>query len=116
YNLSASSGNLQAATSNVFSVETPVPTGLVFPAALSGATAGQALTNFDVNVVDQFGSPYTGQNFAITIAANGPGSIVAGATTVTTTNATATFTGLTMTSAGNYTFTATASGVPAQTS
>jgi hypothetical protein len=114
YTLTASAPGLTPVTSPAFTVSLPVATSLAFAAALTDSTAGQALPDIQVNVLDQAGNLFT-TPAAVTLAANGPGSLT-GTVTAQSVNGVATFSGLVLDAAGSYTLTASATGLTSGTS
>lgn len=138
YTLVASAASLQGATTQSFQVIAGDAHRLSFGAyPTGGARAGASLAAVTVLVRDDGGNVVTSYTGPVTIAANGPSAIVAaaigpeaaaradsvaaaanvlgGTTTVNAAAGVATFTGLTLTTAGSYTLTATAAGMGATT-
>jgi uncharacterized repeat protein (TIGR03803 family) len=112
YTLKATDGKLAPATStsiNNGSASAPSGDQLVFTQEPSTTLAGLPTIDVSVAVEDQDGNILTGDNPAISIAANGPGSIgnFAGYTTVTAQNGVATFGFIFIDTTGTYTLTAT---------
>jgi hypothetical protein len=106
YSLRASDGNLTTATSSTFTVTAAVPAKLVFSQMPSSAVAGSTLSTVTVLVEDQYGNVVTTDNSSVTLAiASGPaGGTLSGTLTVQAVSGRATFTGLSLTKAGTYTF------------
>jgi hypothetical protein len=115
YSLTATSGSLLYATSDSFDVAavTPVATTFVFTTQPAGATAGAAFTTQPVvSVVDANGNVVTGFTGAVTLAiTSGTGvseTNLSGTLTVNAVNGVATFTDLSIDTAGSgYSLTAT---------
>lgn len=108
YVLSASDGSLAPATSDAFNV-LPAPA-----ARLQFATAAGALASpfeLQVKLLDRFGNVATTDAPAVTLTtvAHPPKAVVSGAFTVTAADGFATFDGLTVATAGRYSFRATGS-------
>src|SRR4029077_13313008 len=80
--------------------------------AVSGTIAGQAIPDFQVSVLDQFGKLYKDKPVPVTISVTGPGPL-SGTATVNSAAGVATFSGLVLQKAGSYTFSASAAGTPA---
>jgi hypothetical protein len=110
YSATASAVGL-AAPSNLanFTVSPAAASQLSFAGAPAAATAGTALPTVQINVADAFGNPVNGT--PVTLAVNGPGALSAGATTATSVNGVASFSGLVLPTAGPYTFTVSATGL-----
>ncbi len=110
YTLTATAANLKAGTSQTFNI-TPsfTPSSVAFQGLPATAPAG-TLPPINVALLDVFGNVMTGSSPDVTIAlASGPGTL-GGVTTVRAVNGVATFNTLTLTTPGNYTFSAQASG------
>ena len=91
---------------------------LAFTAQPTAGIAGQALGTITVAIKNQSGQVVTSDNSTVTLSiASGPGSFSTGATlTATAVNGVATFSNVILNAAGNYTFTASASGRTSTTS
>jgi uncharacterized repeat protein (TIGR03803 family) len=104
YTLSAADGSLAGATSSSFAVTPASAAKLTFVQQPTNASAGSAISPaVTVNVEDQFGNIVTGNTSNVTLAvASGPGSL-GGTVTVAAVNGTATFSNLSLNTAGSYT-------------
>ncbi len=122
YFLTASTNGLSAARSLTFSIgqvppATPVATALDFTTAPGTATVGQAMAPaVQVTVRDQFGQTFDSDNTSVTLAlATSPtppaGGALGGTLTATTVDGVATFSNLTLSQAGTYRLTASATGL-----
>ncbi len=115
YTLSASSTGLTSATSTAFAVTPGVASKLVFTTQPVGAKAGNALaTQPVVTVQDASGNIISGSNASITLAiGTNPGNgTLSGTNPVSAVNGVATFSGLTISTAGTgYILTASSSGL-----
>ncbi len=100
YTLTASAGTLTPVTTASFTVSPGPAATFLFPTTPAGTTAGQALADFTVNVVDAYGN-LVASNAPVTIAPSVPGGIQ-GTTTVTAQNGTATFHSISLLKAGTY--------------
>jgi hypothetical protein len=115
YSLTATSGSLLSAESDSFDVATttPVATTFVFTTQPTGATAGTVFTTQPVvSVVDANGNVVTGfigaVTLAITTGTGASGANLTGTLTVNAVNGVATFSGLSIDTAGTgYSLTAT---------
>ena len=87
---------------------------LAFTSTPSSGTAGSALSSVSVTVEDSGGNPVTSSTAAITISSSPAG--VGGTLTVNAVSGVATFSGLTINTAGSYTLSATSSGLTGATS
>src|SRR5205807_440851 len=106
----ATSTGANTATGAPFTVRAAAPSALQF-AAVSDVSAGQALPDVTVNVVDPFGN-VASSTTAVSIAVRtGPANFSAGATTVAASAGAALFSGLVLRGAGTYTLAATAAGL-----
>jgi hypothetical protein len=111
YTLNANSGSLPTATSSSFVVSAASASQLVFVQQPSNATAGVAIAPpITVQLEDQFGNAVSTSGVSVTLAANGPGAVTAGAT-ASTVNGVATFNATAIQLAGTYTLTASSSGL-----
>ena len=110
YQLSANSGVLPTATSSNFTVNPASGNALVFIAQPSNTVAGASiLPPVQVQLQDQFGNALNDSGIVVTLSANGPGGIVSGGTTNTLAGI-ATFSGITIDVAGNYSLSANSTG------
>jgi hypothetical protein len=118
YTLSATSTGLTSATSKNFTISAlaSVPARLAFSqqpsSASTGATIEPAVT---VVVEDSTGNPVTGAVNAVTLSLT-TGSGLSGTLTATAQNGVATFSNLSVSTAGTYTLTATSTGLTSATS
>jgi uncharacterized repeat protein (TIGR03803 family) len=106
YTLAASDGSLSGAISNSFHITLTAPTQLVFNQQPTNITAGQSFTpSVVVYVEDAFGNVADADSSNVTISiANGPtGGSLGGTLTVQAQNGVATFSDLSLTTAGTYT-------------
>ena len=111
YTLNANSGLLPPITSSSFVVSAATASQLAFVQQPSNATAGVAIAPpITVQLEDQFGNAVSTDGVSITLAANGPGAVTAGAT-ATTVGGIATFSSTVIQTAGTYTLTASSSGL-----
>jgi len=121
FTLSATSTGLTSATSSSFTITaagggTPTPTQLAFSQQPSNASTGAAITPaVTVVVEDSSGNPVTGASNAVTIALT-TGSGLAGTLAATPQNGIATFSNLSLSTAGTYTLSATSPGLTPATS
>jgi hypothetical protein len=112
YNLTASDGSLPTTQSNPFNIVAQA-TRLVFTQQPNNTYAGEAINpSVAVALEDGFGNVDTSNPSAVTLTLSG-GSLFGGATTATAVpmNGIASFNNLVMTAPGNYTLTATATGL-----
>src|SRR5205814_1532491 len=120
YTLTATATALTGATSSGFNIGVGAAAKLVFTVQPSTAAAGAAITPaMQVAVQDAQGSTVTTATTSITLAigSNPASGTLAGTTTVTAANGVATFSTLSLTSAGSgYTLTAAATGLTGATS
>jgi subtilase family serine protease len=112
YALQATDGSLTSATSDSFSITAAAPAQLAFVQQPSSATAGNDITpSITVDIKDQFGNLVSSSTSSITLSAeSGPGSL-SGTTTEAATNGIATFSSVSLTTAGTYTLQASSSGL-----
>jgi hypothetical protein len=122
YSLTASGDSLNPATSNQFEVKVPTAFTFIFSTQPGSATAGSALTIQPVvSVVDANGFVVTGftgtVTLAITSGTGASGATLSGTVTVTAVNGVATFTDLSIDTAGSaYSLTATSGSLTSATS
>jgi hypothetical protein len=109
YTLSVSAAGLSTAKTAGFTVTPAAASQLAFAPLPVGGMAGQVLPNITVNVLDPFGN-LTASLTPVTLSANG-----APLATTEPTAGIATFSGLVLTQAGNYTFTASGNGLTSAT-
>ena len=107
YTLTASSTGLTSAISNPFTIAGGNASKLAFTTQPANGVAGSAISPVSVQVQDSSGNLIVGSSASVTIASS-PAGVSA---TVAAVNGVATFSGLTFTSAGSYTLTATATGL-----
>ncbi len=113
YTVAVSVAGLSPVTSARFNV-TPGPASqLGFEATPATVVAGQVLPNLAVDVQDSFGNLIAGAANPVTLAVTGPGTPSAGTTSTQANSGVATFAGLILKTAGNYTLTANAAGLKA---
>lgn len=94
----------------------PVPDHPGFGGTVSGAQVGQSIAAFTVEIRDSSNGVVPGATNAVTITLTGaPGVVLGGTTTVNAIAGIATFSGLTVDTAGSYTFTATSVGLATPT-
>jgi hypothetical protein len=105
YTLTASDGSLTGATSNSFAVTAGAAAKLAFASAPTGTSAGNHLSEVDVDVEDKNGNIVTTDNSFVTLsAATGPVGATLGAyATFRAVNGVAAFTNVNFTVTGNYT-------------
>ena len=95
----------------------PTATQLVFASQPASTTAGDTIPSFTVDIETQSGQVLTSNNSQVTLSGfTGPGGSIIGTTTVTAVNGQATFSGLSIDKAGQYTLRATDGGLSAATS
>jgi hypothetical protein len=100
YTLSASDGALANGLSDAFAITPAVATTLAITSQPTDTVAGQTISSIVVEIRDPFGNVVTSANSNITIAiANGNGTL-AGTLTVAAVNGIATFSDLSLTTAG----------------
>jgi hypothetical protein len=116
YTLTVGSTGLTPATSASFNITPAAASQMVFASLPTGTTAGEVLTGPVVDILDQFGNLATNANVSVSLSVSGPGNFSAGNTTVQASGGVATFNGLILPTSGNYTFSASASGLPDTTS
>jgi autotransporter-associated beta strand protein len=117
YTLTASDGSLAPATSNSFVVSPAAAVTLVYGIQPSNAITGAANSpSIVVDVEDQFGNIVTGDSSNVTLSiASGPGSLT-GTVTVAASGGVATFSNITLHTAGTYTLTASDDSLTSTTS
>jgi uncharacterized repeat protein (TIGR03803 family) len=117
YTIKATDGALTSATSSSFTVSPAAASKLVFAQQPTNVTAGSAISPaVTVDVEDQFGNIVTGNTSSVTMAvASGPGSL-GGTLTVAAVAGVATFSNLSLTTAGSYTIKATDGALTSATS
>jgi autotransporter-associated beta strand protein len=117
YTLSATDGALTSATSNSMTVSPAAASKLIYGAQPSNVTAGVADSpSIVVDVEDQFGNIVASNSSNVTVAvATGPGSAT-GTLTIAASGGVATFSNVTLDTAGNYTLSASDGGLTAATS
>ncbi|MFM7317940.1 MAG: malectin domain-containing carbohydrate-binding protein, partial [bacterium] len=115
YTLTFQSPGLTSITSAEFAVLQGAPARMNYLVQPVTTTAGDSIPNFSLEVVDNYDNRtnYTG---TVTATASGPGSIASGTTTVSGVAGVATFTGLTINTAGTYTINAAGSGFATRSS
>jgi uncharacterized delta-60 repeat protein len=118
YTLTASDGSLTAVTSGSFTIATPAADRLAFAQQPASTTTTSVLAPVKVNVQNSSGMLLTGDTSSVTLSiATGPnGATLGGTTTVAAAAGVATFSNLTLATAGTYTLTATDGGDTAATS
>lgn len=117
YTLTASDGALTGAISSTFNIAAGAAAKLAFVVQPSSATANVAIAPaVTVQVQDALGNPVAASGVTITLAANGPGSIFSGNSSSTDGTGLATFNAIVIQTAGNYTLTASATGLTDGTS
>jgi hypothetical protein len=107
YVLDASAGSLSA-TSTGFTVHPGAASQVAFVTGAGNTPAGQSLPTVQVALQDAYGNLATDAAALVTLTATGPATVSA---TATTAQGIATFTGVTLTTAGTYTLSASAPGV-----
>jgi uncharacterized repeat protein (TIGR03803 family) len=114
YTLSATNGNLTAATSSSFTISPSTANHLMFAQQPNASSvAGQSIGTIHVNVVDQYGNLVTNDSSSITLSSS---ATLNGTTTATASGGVATFSGLSIDQTGSYTLTATDSEANSATS
>ncbi|MBS0264564.1 MAG: hypothetical protein JSS02_21700 [Planctomycetes bacterium] len=116
YQLWASVGNAQGTPSVLFTIQPASPTQVGFLSTPTSVTAGANFgSTIKVAVQDAYGNVVTSANTTVTLGmASGPGSFASGSVlSATTTGGIATFSTLSLTVAGSYTFSAAANGYTA---
>jgi len=106
YTLKASdtADSLTSAASNSFTISPAAASQLVFSTQPINGTAGVALSSVVLSIEDQFGNVESGDGSSVSIAASGPGALTGTSTTsVTAVKGVATFSNLTLDTAGGYT-------------
>ena len=121
YTLSATAAGLAATASAGFNIIPSTATQLVFSAQPTITTAGATMAAVQVSALDASGNAAAGFTGAVTIAitpgSGTSGAILSGTTTVVAVGGVATFATLSIDKSGtDYTFTATAGGLTADTS
>jgi hypothetical protein len=117
--LVAASGALVGATSNPFNVTIGAPAKLVFSTQPVGAVHGNPLATQPIVQIQDAGGNLTNSNAQVTVAigTNPNSGTLAGTKTVSASNGSATFAGLSIDNTGNgYTLTASATGLAGATS
>jgi hypothetical protein len=117
YTFTAASTGLASATSAPLTVSPAAAAHLLFTSSPGTPTAGVALPDIQVSVIDVFGN-LVSVTTSIMIAATGPGPLLApnNVTTVAAVNGVATFKGFVLNTAGSYTLSASAAGLPTASS
>jgi len=116
YALSVTDSSLTAATTGSFTISPDVASKLAIVNGPSGITAGNSLSAITVAVEDQYNNIVTTDSSNITISkASGSGSLL-GTATANAVAGVATFSGLTIQTAGNYTLGAAENGLTGATS
>ncbi|MGD1277402.1 MAG: hypothetical protein ABR964_09280 [Tepidisphaeraceae bacterium] len=107
YTLTAADGGLTSATSNSFTISPAPAAKVAFAQQPTNTAAGSAITPaVTVDVEDSHGNIVTSDDSSVTLSVhNGSGSL-SGTTTVAAVNGVATFSNVDITTAGNYTLTA----------
>jgi YVTN family beta-propeller protein len=115
YTLTATSGTLNSATSNSFSIQAAAPSRLAFTTTPTTGTAGTPLSSVAVTLFDAFNNVTT-STASVTISSTPSG--VSGTLTASAVNGVATFNNLIFTVASStpYTLTASSSGLTSATS
>ena len=106
YTLKASdtTDNLTSAASNSFTISPAAASQIVLTTQPINGTAGMALSSVVLSIEDQFGNVESGDGSSVSIAASGPGALTGTSTTsVTAVKGVATFSNLTLDTAGGYT-------------
>ena len=107
YTLTATDGTLASAFSGSFTVSPASANKLVFsPQAPGNGTAGTAIATMTVNVEDQFGNIVTGNGSTVTMSLSRKSFAAGSTTSLAATQGVASFSNLTINSAGTYTLTA----------
>jgi hypothetical protein len=112
YVLTATAGGLTSATSNAFAIGAPTAYKVAFTTPPAGAVAGTAMAAVVVQIQDASGSLISSSNASVTMTST-PAGIN---TTVSAFNGTATFSNLSLNTAGSYTLTASSTGLVSATS
>jgi subtilase family serine protease len=100
--LTASDGSLPAVTSQTFTAKI-VPTKLVFAQNPTSTNTGVVINPaIVVDVADYLGHPVAGDSSAVTLSVYGNTATLGGTTTVNAVNGVATFSNITVTTAGQY--------------
>ena len=107
YTLAASDGSLTGANSNSFTVSPAAASQVAFNQQPTNVTAGVAISpSITVDVEDQFGNVVTSDGSNVTLSVNtGPGTL-GGTDTVAASSGVATFSDVTLDTAGSYTLAA----------
>ena len=114
--LTATTGALTSPVSSAFNVTAAAANKLAYVQAPSAVSAGVAMTPaVTVQVQDQFGNPAASNGVLVTLTATG-GSIASGNTASTNSSGLATFSVITINTAGNMTITASATSLASVTS
>ena len=118
YQLSATSGSLNSATSTNVLVSASTPTQLAFGHQPANATAGNALSPaITVSIEDTFGNVVTSAQSMVTIAIHtGPGVFAHGTLQVAVVNGVASFRDLILDTAGSYSLAVAAGPLPSTVS
>ncbi len=103
YTLAATDGSLTAETSSSFTLSAGAATQVVFTTQPTTTVAGQTISSIVAKVEDQYGNVVTTDTSSVTIALNGTSGSLAGTKTVSAVSGVATFSGLSMNTAGSYT-------------
>jgi uncharacterized delta-60 repeat protein len=108
YTLTATDGTDTSAMSTSFTISVPAANKLAFATQPQGATISTTLAAVKVNVESSAGALLTGDTSTVTLSiASGPaGAVLGGTTTVAAVGGVATFSTLTLATAGTYTLTA----------
>jgi uncharacterized repeat protein (TIGR03803 family) len=107
YKLTATDGDLST-KSVKFTISAAAPADFSFEQNPIDVTAGKHIKPaIAVSVTDAFGNPITGKNVKLAIASGPAGAVLEGTTKVIAENGVATFSGISLTEAGNYTLSAT---------
>jgi hypothetical protein len=117
YTLSVSDGGLTGATTGTITISPTTASQLVLEQAPSSGIAGQALGSMNVAVEDAFGNVVTSDTSTVTVVvATGPGGFTAGSTaSVAAVSGVATFSNLTLNTAGSYTLSVSDGGLTGAT-
>lgn len=110
-----SSGGLTVVDSNGVTLAPPVPVAVQWQEPITGAAAGAVLPAFTAHIVDASNTLVPGAANSVTLSVSG-GASLGGTTTVQAVSGVATFSDITVTPAGSYTFTGASTGLTSDTS
>jgi uncharacterized repeat protein (TIGR03803 family) len=117
YTLTASDGSLTSATSSSFNVSAAAAAKVAYGVQPSSVTAGVAISPpIVVDVEDQFGNIVAGDSSNVTLAIASGGGSLGGTTTVAASSGVATFSNITLDTAGAHTLTASDGSLTSATS